>query len=206
MAWAPDYVTATELAEYVRIADDLDDAQLELAVTAASRAIDDATNRQFGQEDAPTPRYYTLRWHPNRRRWVADVDDVQDTTVLAVRFDADETGTYATDVTAWRLTPANAPADGMPYTRLEVLDSPTTPLSTVPDGLEVTARWGWSAVPTAVRQACLLQASRLLARRESPFGIAGSPENDSELRLLARVDPDVEVLLRPYIRWRVRTG
>lgn len=206
MAWAPDYASGTELADYVRILDAVDDAQLELAVTAASRAIDDATNRQFGQEPAPVARYYTPRWNPTRCRWVADIDDVQDVTGLAVAFDGADDGTYADEVTAYRLTPANAAVDGMPFRRLEVLGSSAVTPSAVPDGLRVTARYGWTAVPDTIKQACLLQASRLLARRDAPFGVTGSPENDSELRLLARVDPDVEVAVRPFIRWKRRTG
>ena len=206
MAWQPDYASADELAEYVRIEDDVDDAQLALAVTAASRAIDEATHRQFGQETAPVARYYTARWNGTRGRWVVDVDDVQDVTGLEVRFDSADHGTYADTITDYRLTPANAAADGKPWTRLEVLASSTVTPSGVPDGLEVTALFGWAAVPDTIKQACLLQASRLLTRRDAPFGVAGSPENGSELRLLARLDPDVEVNVRPYVRWRKRTG
>lgn len=206
MAWAPDYASATELADYVRILDAVDDAQLELAVTAASRAIDEKTNRQFGQEAAPVARYYTPRWNPTRCRWVADIDDVQDVTGLEVAFDSADDGTYADTITAYRLTPANAARDGRPFERLEVLATSTVTPSRIPDGLEVTARFGWVVVPDTIKQACLLQASRLLGRRDAPFGVAGSPEAGSEVRLLARVDPDVEVTLKRYIRWKKRTG
>jgi hypothetical protein len=64
--------------------------------------------------------------------------------------------------------------------------------------VKVTALWGWTAVPVAVKQATLLQASRFFSRRHSPYGVAGSPELGSEIRLLARVDPDVGVSLRDY--------
>jgi hypothetical protein len=58
--------------------------------------------------------------------------------------------------------------------------------------------------PAPVKLACMLQASRLVKRRDSPFGVAGSPEFGSELRLLSKLDPDVENLLRPYrIPWTV---
>jgi hypothetical protein len=50
-------------------------------------------------------------------------------------------------------------------------------------------------VPPTIKLATQLQASRWLKRRDAPFGIAGSPELGSELRLLAKLDPDVEVLL-----------
>lgn len=53
----------------------------------------------------------------------------------------------------------------------------------------------FSPVPSMVKLATQLQASRWAKRRDAPFGIAGSPEMGSELRLLARLDPDVEILL-----------
>lgn len=50
-------------------------------------------------------------------------------------------------------------------------------------------------VPDTVKLATMIQASRLYHRRNSPFGIAGSVEMGSELRLFNKVDPDVAVLL-----------
>jgi hypothetical protein len=45
--------------------------------------------------------------------------------------------------------------------------------------------------------ATLLQASRLFTRRQSPFGIAGAPDL-GVVRLSARLDADVEVLLKSF--------
>ena len=45
------------------------------------------------------------------------------------------------------------------------------------------------------------EASRWFARRNSPYGIAGSPEMGSELRLLAKLDPDVAVMLAGKVRY-----
>jgi len=55
-------------------------------------------------------------------------------------------------------------------------------------------------VPGPIHQACLIQTNRLIMRRDAPFGVAGSPEVGSEVRLLARLDPDVETMVRPYMR------
>jgi hypothetical protein len=57
-------------------------------------------------------------------------------------------------------------------------------------------------VPSAVKLATRLQASRFMARRDSPYGVAGSPDAGSEIRLLSRVDPDVAVALRGFSRPR----
>lgn len=188
MAWAPDYVTSADLKAYLKISDTVDDAQIALAIAAASRAVDRCTNRQFGLVAAPEQRAYTARWHRGRRKYVVAVDDLMSVTGLLITVDVPPT-TYT-------LKPSNADAVGRPWTEI-VLDGG----SCVEDAVKVTARWGWTTVPVAVQQATLLQASRLFKRKDAPFGVAGSPDLGSELRLLAKVDPDVAVVLGPYTRW-----
>lgn len=200
MAWAADYCTTAELKAFIRINDAVDDAVLARAITAASRAIDRACNRQFGLVTAVEARYYTARWDRRRGRWVLDIDDLMTATGLLVKADLQDDASYTDAITVFQLKPVNAAALTRPWTQIVVHpSSPVTPTS-LEDGVEVTARWGWTTVPTTIVQACLLQASRLASRRDSPYGIAGSPETGSELRLLAKVDPDVAVMLGTYIR------
>lgn len=205
MSWASSYVSAGELAAYVRIGDSGDDVQLGLAIAAASRAIDRTCRRQFGLDAAPVARIYTAVVDAQTGRLVVGIDDVMTTAGLTVGIDTAGDGTYSTTLTVYSLGPVNATADGEPWTQLFAGPSSTVALSLAPGAVRVTARFGWSAVPDPVKQACLLQASRLLSRRDAPFGVAGSPEVGSEVRLLARVDPDVAVLLRHYTRrwWAV---
>lgn len=201
MAWAPDYATASELKAYLRIDDAVDDTQVALAVAAASRAIDNASNRQFGQVAAPEARYYPPRWDNRRGWWTVPIDDLMTATGLVVDVDLDGDLTYGHAVTDHQLAPLNAPAESRPWETLLIRPSsavqPTDPLV---DQVRVTARYGWSSIPTPVTQACLLQASRVISRRDAPFGVAGSPDAGSEMRLLAKVDPDVAVILRSYRR------
>ncbi len=81
-------------------------------------------------------------------------------------------------------------------------------------GIKATAPWGWAAVPGAVHYAALLQASRFLGRRDSPYGVAGSPpRRDSgsgisvaakEMRLMDVLDPDVAASLDIFRRdWHI---
>lgn len=56
----------------------------------------------------------------------------------------------------------------------------------------------FNPVPSTIKLATLMQAGRWAKRRDAPFGIAGSPETGSEMRLLAKLDPDVEVMLGGY--------
>lgn len=191
MAWAPDYITGDDLADFVRIDDDLDDAQLALAAATANRSVDYHCRRQFGKVDAPEDREYFVEWDRRRGAWAANIDDLMDATGLTI-------GGVA--AVAPVLLPANAAQEGRPWERLII---PDTAVDTSTCGLPrvtVGAPWGWEAVPDPVEQAALLQGSRLTSRRGAPFGVAGSPDAGSEVRLLARLDPDVVVALAGYRR------
>lgn len=202
MGWQSDYCTVGELAAQTRIGDTADDAQIALAISTASRAIDDRCNRQFGKVPVVEARYYTPRWSRSRNGWRAPIDDVMTTTGLVVKVDTAADGTFATTVASsgYTLRPRNAAAAGWPWTELLIPYTSVTTFAGGTESVQVTASWGWPGIPDGIRQACLLQASRLLSRRDSPFGIAGSPETGSELRLLARLDPDVAVAVEPYRR------
>lgn len=191
MAWAPDYATSAELKAYDRIGDSVDDTQIGYALTAASRAIDKTTSRQFGQVSPAAEWTYTTVWDRHRCRWLVRIDDLGTTTNLAVKLD----GVAVTDYT---LEPRNAVAKGKVWEQLVFGSTVSTTVDT--DNVAITALWGWPAVPVAVKQAALLQSARFLARRDSPYGVAGSPTDGSELRLLAAVDPDVKVALGRYNR------
>ena len=198
MAWAPDYCTLAELKSFVDIDDIDDDAELAIAITAASRAIDEHTNRQFGLLAAAELWSYTAWPDYDRGRWVVDIDDLMTVTGLIV-----EVPTVGT-TTAFTNEPVNAGAQGRPWTRLVFdADSAVTPTVTNNYAVNVTGKFGWTAVPVPVKQAALLQAARFSFRRGSPHGIAGSPDQGSEMRLLARVDPDVGVSLRGLVRPRM---
>jgi len=201
MAWAPDYATTEELAAYVSIPDDADDVQLAGAIAAASRAIDQATGRQFGQLAVPEARIFPAELDCRVSRWFVRIDDLM-VSPTAVATDPDADGGFTGDVgTGFTLGPVNAASQGRPWDRLDIT-SASSYYPGAPDRyVRVTALWGWSAVPPAISQATLLQAARVFKRRVSPFGIAG-PTADSAptFRLLSRLDPDVEVMVRPYRR------
>lgn len=194
MTWAPDYVTDAELGAFVKIPEgDTADAEwLALAAAAASRAVDRHCHRQFGVAAGPVSRRYTAWYNRRRRCWVVDIDDLMaDDLVLTID---------GVEVTGFTLEPVNADADGRPYEAVAFGSGS----SAVPTGdeyeISATATWGWAAVPDAIKQAALLQGSRFFTRRSAPFGVAGSPDTGSEIRLLDRVDPDVAVSLADYVR------
>jgi len=186
MAWAPDYVTSSDVKAYLRITDTDDDAQIALYATTASRSVDAFCKRQFGKVSAAETRTYEGTYDRHLGKWVYAIDDLASATGLTV---LDENGDEVTD---YELRPLNAIAEGRPYTELRC--SACGPLTAETD------QWGWAAVPSPVKNGALLQVARLAARRSSPYGIAGSPSEGSEIRLGASLDPDLRVALRSYRR------
>jgi hypothetical protein len=186
MAWAPDYATTAELKAFCRVTDTVDDVQFALAVTAASRIVDSFCGRQFGKVSMSTSWTFPVEYDRHQGGWVALLEDLSSSAGLTVTV----SGTAVTDYT---LGPARATDKGRPYTGV-LLTGYAETVTMASDA------WGWASVPTPIKQATLLQGSRLMVRRDSPFGVAGSPDTGGELRLLARVDPDVAVVCRPYRR------
>jgi len=188
------YCTLAELKASLNITDAVDDTALEAAITAASRMIDDYTERFFyvnGSVGSPVTRYYTAL-----DPYTINVDDI--TTVSEIATDDNFDFTYGTVFTTsdFMVEPINNPIKGFPYNRLLAIGSYIFPYQ-LPQAVRVKGVWGFTAVPPEVNMATLIQSSRLFGRRQSPFGIAGSPEMGT-VRLYSRLDADVEVLLRPF--------
>lgn len=202
------YATMAAFRTYVRNSATTDatdpDTTAELvALEAAARAIDRECGRQFKVAGSATARVFNVSRAAAGEsifpRYGAEIDDVMDTTGMLVKFDATGNGSYTSTTTAYRVAPTNAAAFSMPY-RMILFDIGVIPpiYAFNAEGVQVTAKWGWTAIPSAIVNANLLQAARFLKRRDSPFGIAGSPEMGNEIRLLAKLDPDVAVMLGDY--------
>jgi hypothetical protein len=192
MPWAPDYITVANIKDYLRVdpAFTGDDVTYARWATASSRAIDTRCNRQFGKVAAPVTRVYRTppAYSPLYGLWLLDIDDLMDTTGLTIDGIA-----YASSGAV--LLPDTAALDGKPWTTLGLLTYPTPPSPGVTITHTLFGPFGWSAVPAQVPAAALLQCSRWNFRRDAPAGVAGSPDQGSEVRLLAKLDPDVATTL-----------
>jgi hypothetical protein len=191
------YVSASELAEYLRMdppAESAGDDLMTLTVASASSWVQDYTHRDFNLAEAATARYFDTT-----HAGMLFVDDIGHATI-SVATDSSQDGTWATSwaTTDFQVNPLAAIAEGEPVTSLLAVGSYTYPAVSRRRGLvRVTARWGWPEVPAAVKQATLIQASRLYKRHESPAGVLGGGDFGT-VRVGTRVDPDVEMLLAPY--------
>ena len=191
------YTTLADVRNALQIEDSLDDNDIQAAILAASRMIDDYCQRGFYQEGtlaSPVVKYYTPV-----SPWYLEIDDLIQPTEIASR--ANQSGPFST---IWDLDndvmyePINNPEIGRPVTRLLAVRTYVFPYF-FPQTVKITGVWGYSSIPYEVELACKIQASRLFIRKQSPFGIAGSVELGT-VRLNSRLDPDVEMLLKTFRR------
>lgn len=181
----------------IPVSDSVDDTMLEIAIESASRAIDSYTNRNFYSSGTAT-RYYAPT-----SNYVCEIDDL--TSLVHVKtMDSTDLFTITWAATDYQLEPLNGIVDGMatPYTRIraigDYLFEPLNGQATV----EVRGVFGYTSVPVQIKQACLLQASRLMKRADSPLGVAGFGDI-GVVRLTSRLDPDVIQLIDGYRKLRV---
>jgi hypothetical protein len=173
MAVVNGYVTTRGLARELGINDEEDDLRLEVAITTASRQIDAHCGRRFWQDPvSPLP----VRTYQATDQYVLDVDDISTETGLVVKIDQDLDGTFETTLTKgthFLLAPLNALVDvpAMPYEQLVLVDTYTWPAGRRP-GVQVTARFGFPAIPSDVVTACTIQAKNLY--KVTGAGIFGS--------------------------------
>lgn len=204
MAIANGYCTLAEVKAALRIADTADDSLLEVAVESASRAIDGYCGRHFYSAGTAT-RVYTPA-----SSYVCYVDDlaaapvsVKTSTMADGTWDITWSGSGDAD---YQLEPLNGVSAGLavPYHRLRAVGDYTFPVVADEATVQVTAVFGWSTVPRAVMQACVIQASRLFKRLDSPLGVAGFGPDLGVIRVARGLDPDVQQLVDPYRRgWGV---
>lgn len=176
------------------------DARMEDAIKAASRQIDGYCGRRFWQDTTVVARTY----EPNETRCV-DVDDISTTTGLVVKVDLDGDGTFETTIPSsdYRLEPRNAAAEYpvRPYTEIEI-----APLSSYyfPTGLEatveITAKFGWPAVPEDVEKACLVQATMLYKANAAALGVVELAGVGGVMRASASMHPMARALLDRYVK------
>ena len=201
------YALRSEVKAALRIgtADTADDTLIDNCVGAASRLIDGYCNRQFWAVASATARVFQAN-----TEFVCDVDDFYTETGFILKTDTDADGTFdttwaSTDV---QLEPLNGVLDGLTwsYDKLRAIGDYLFPTVNANFGeqalVQVTARWGWAAVPEPITQACIIQSSRIFKRYDSPLGVAGFGDLGA-IRVSRFLDPDMAQLVEPYRRMRM---
>jgi hypothetical protein len=194
------YATLAQVKSALRITDQIDDSLLNTAISAASRWVDGWCDRDFTPAGtAVTARDYT----PKVTFGVVYIDDAVEVTQVSIDDDLDRTFSKTLQTIDWEAEPVNEKSYGLvlPFTRIRSYEDGYWPVFRNQPTVRVTARYGWPEVPDAVREATILQSSRLFTRLDSPLGVAGFGDMGA-MRVSRFVDPDVEQLLAPYRRVR----
>lgn len=201
------YCDGTQLKAALGIpsSDTGDDAALERAIESASRLIDRYCSRFFYDSGSATAKKFRAD-----DPWVLPVPDFSTTTGLVVKTDTTGDGSYDTTWSStgspadYQVEPFDADDDGWPYTSIVATDDKTFPTGGRLPAVQVTAQWGWTAVPEPVVEACIIQASRIFKRvREAPFGVAALTIDGAGIRITSRLDPDVQLMIDGYRRLRI---
>jgi hypothetical protein len=197
-----DYATVQELETYLLGESKTQAAQatnFQTAVSSASRFVDRYCGRRFWIDDAPSARVFSAESYDEI--WIPDVATA---TGFVLKTDEDFDGVFETtwvkdSITGagFRLWPYNAQTDPdlkEPFTRVRAI-STAFPIWDL--AVEITATWGWPAVPDDIHQATLLQAARLWKRKDAVLGVGGAAETGF-FELRKSLDVSVKNLLDPY--------
>lgn len=194
MAITNGYCTLQELKNVLRITDSVDDSLLELSIEAASRQIDGYCERNFYSTSAT--RYFFAR-----NSYEVEIDDL---TTLTSLYTAPNGTAFDQEWTSaeYQLEPLNGVVGGLPtpYTLIRAIDDLLFPTIGEEALVKVTGTFGYTPVPTAVKQATIMSAGRLYKRYDSPLGVLGF--GDLGVVRISRLDPDIAALLAPYRRVR----
>lgn len=173
------------------------DNDIDLALEAASRGIDELCNDRF----YPAPGTYVF--DPESPYRVKLRPSAATITSVAVDMDGDgthETPLDSSDYLAW---PYNNPNEAKPWWELH-LRRDGIRFPNRPAAVQVAGTFGWGTIPAPITQATGLLAAKLLKRsREAPFGIAVFGTEGGVAMRIARTDPDIMFLLGPFMRDRV---
>jgi hypothetical protein len=195
MAISNGYSSLAEVKAALRIpsADTQDDALLEMAVESASRLVDGHCARYF-YNAGTAARYFVAD-----NDYLTNIDDAITITQVATDTSADGTYDIVWQADDYQLEPLNGRVDGLvvPYNAVRAIGDYTFPIWGGEGLVKVTGTWGWSAIPTAIKQATIIQSSRIFKRLDSPLGVLSSPDLGF-IRVGSRLDPDVAQLVDNY--------
>lgn len=195
MPLATSYATPAQYRERAGKADTAEDAVIAEQLSAVSRYIDRRLRRAFGKTDAPEARWCDS-WGGGRL-WLPG--DVAGSSGLAVSVDADGDGVAEQPLVEgsdYMPGPVDWSGAGTPYEYLDLL--PRAVLRQWPVGrrtVQVTAIWGWPAVPEPIRELAIALTRQLRDMEQAGFTLTLEAV-DAAIRL----SPEASHLLRQVER------
>lgn len=201
MALGDSYATLAELRSRFDITDasnTTQDTKFTEALSAASRGIEQMCQRQFNDAGSASARLF----YPDSS-YCTKVHDFSTTSGLIIATDAGNDGAFELtwDAADYQLEPLNGIVDqqsGWPYWTIRAVAAKSfpCPYPNTRAPLQVTARWGWTAVPAPVKEATLILAEEIYSLKNTPFGVGGYGQFGI---IRARENPMVLTRIMPYI-------
>ena len=188
--------TRADVKTALSISDQVDDARIDIALDAAQSMIEDWCGRVFTADTVATARVYVAENY-----YLVQTDDISTLTGLIVQTDDGEDGTFGTTWTTadYQLEPLNGLMNGRarPWNTIRAINSLTFPHNGGQALVRVTAKWGWASVPSAVKQAAIIQTISVFKSVDAPFGATPFAETGI-LRLRQALHPTAAALLSDY--------
>ena len=190
-------------AEYRRVVGMTDaglDTDIASDLAAVSRYLDGEMRRFFTRDAAPVVRIFSPA-HDGKN---LSINDMSDPPSL-VRVDTAGNGTFATTLatTHYILLPLNALLDPepWPFTSIQLTELSPVGAFAVNQRVEITARWGWPAVPEAIRRATIHITAIL--RLETPRATKRVAELGDTVETSPQAQNIVRQLTNQYKVWLV---
>ena len=199
------YVDKDDLKAYIGLTGTAQDNNIDTAIDSACRLIDSICGRKFSQDESVVVKTFT----PKSSIYL-DTPDISTTTGLIVKTDDNDDGTFETTLTLntdYIVEPTNPRVIKItggttyyePYNKITILDTRSSERfdPSIKNNIEITAKWGYSAVPEDIKTATLIQALRYFKRKDTPFNTYGDI-NTGVSELFSRLDPDVQTILKGH--------
>lgn len=172
-----------------------DDTAIEKLIEAASVHIRNVTGRNFTVQATDETRYFTA-YDGNS----IDVGELASVTSLSTDLDGSRGYASTWGATDFDLSPDNAALDGWPY--MQIYTSPFG-LYRFPVGvrraIKIVGKFGWPAVPTPIRAACIAIATNLY--RATQGSLAASIDQATQDQIeAAMVTSGANKMIKPYVR------
>ena len=189
------YASVAEVKAALQITDTVDDALITMAATSASALIEGYCGRRFDTETA------TKLFIPDNN-YLLQIDDLISATTIKSSSQSDGVFDTTWATTDYQLEPLNGVVEGLafPFTRIRAIDEYLWPYGTSEADVQIVGSWGFSAVPSQVQQAAVIQSMRIFKRLDSPLGVAGFGDFGA-MRVSKGLDPDVAQLVAPFVKY-----
>jgi len=202
------YATLADVRSWLGVHDTVDDTQLELSRNAASDAVSAWCGTNFDLAASASARVFAPV-----NRYLLDLSALSSTigttAGLTVAADDDDDGTFEVTWASadWQVEPLNSAGVGSiswPGTHLRAVGDYRWPVGGSGRArVQVTARWGWPAVPTGVKMATIMLTVAWHQRRATMTGRSGV---DGFFSAAITDDEAVRDLLAPYRAGTTMTG